>query len=181
MTPRLSEGEVVLRPWRDSDVERVAAVSRDAEILHWTRVPDDNDPERVAAFRAAQLAWTAEGRYAGWIVCQEADDDPLGVLDLRIDAEHARASIGYWLAAGGRGRGVMTRAVRLVTAWALEDRGLARVEILVATGNEASQRVAERAGFVREGVLRSYHELKGRREDLVSFSRLRGEPDRPAG
>jgi ribosomal-protein-serine acetyltransferase len=66
----------------------------------------------------------------------------------------------------------MTRSVRLVTAHGFDALGLERIAIRVATDNAASRAVAERAGYVREGVLRSFDELKGRREDHVVYSRL---------
>jgi RimJ/RimL family protein N-acetyltransferase len=178
--PRLQNGRIVLRAWHDRDLEGIAAASRDPEVVRWTRVPEQNTAADVRAFRADQAPWLLSGRYAAWVVAED-DGPPLGVIDLRFEPEGDRASIGYWLGAAGRGRGLMTAAVRLVTRWALEERGAARVEIHVATGNAASQRVAGRAGFTREGVLRSYQELKGERQDHVVFSRLPGEPDRPAG
>lgn len=179
MIPRLSDGTVLLRAWQDDDLEAIAAASHDPEVTRWTRVPESNTVEHVRAFRADQAPWIMSGHYAAWVIC--VHERPRGVIDLRLELEGDRASIGYWLGAAARGCGFMTRAVRLVTAWALRERSLARVEIRVATGNRASHRVAERAGFVREGVLRSYQELKGERQDLVLFSRLPGDGDGAAG
>ncbi len=65
-----------------------------------------------------------------------------------------------------------TRAVRLLSRWALTELGLSRVQLGTYIDNYASQRVAERCGFVREGVLRSYIEVKGCRHDVVMFSLL---------
>ena len=91
---------------------------------------------------------------------------------LRIRTEDARAEVGYWLSAQARGRGHATRAVRLICRWAFAALGLERVELLAATGNPASQRVAERCGFEREAVLRSY--LRGRdgQHDMIAFGLL---------
>ena len=74
-----------------------------------------------------------------------------------------------------RGRGVATRALRLLSDWALspDGLGLARVQLTTDVDNPASQRVAERAGFEREGVLRAYVEHQGARRDMVVWSRLR--------
>ena len=84
----------------------------------------------------------------------------------------ARARIGYWLTAEGRGRGIATHAVRLLSDWALTDLGVARLEITCAPGNVASQRVAERCGFVREGLLRSHMRFKGGRRDTLVYGRV---------
>lgn len=181
MIPSLSDDRVALRPWRDEDLAAIAEASRDPEVTRWTRVPEHNTEAQVRAFRADQAPWLLSGRYAAWVVAESPGGPVRGVIDVRIELEGAMAEIGYWMGAAGRGRGLMSAAVRLVTRWALEQRGLARVQILAAPENPASQRVAERAGFRREGVLRSYRDLKGTRQDLVVFSRLPGDGDGTAG
>ena len=86
--------------------------------------------------------------------------------------DDGKAEIGYWIAREARRRAVGARATRLLARWALTDLGLERLELLANPENEASQRLAKRAGFTREGVLRSYRRRHGRREDLVMFSLL---------
>ena len=90
------------------------------------------------------------------------------------------AEVGYWVARAGRGRGHATRALRLLSHWLLDDLGVARVQLQADVRNEASLRVAEKAGFTREGVLRSsrYNARRGERVDFAMFSLLPGElPD----
>jgi RimJ/RimL family protein N-acetyltransferase len=94
--------------------------------------------------------------------------------------EHVRpgqgcAGVGYWLAPGARGRGVATHAVRVLAGWAFAELALARLEVTCGPDNEASQRVAERCGFAREGLLRSHVPFKGARRDSVIYSLLPGE------
>ena len=72
---------------------------------------------------------------------------------LRLAWEHARAEVGYWLAPEARGQGHATRALRLISALGFRQLGLERIDLFAATGNPASQRVAERGGFTREAVL----------------------------
>jgi RimJ/RimL family protein N-acetyltransferase len=74
-----------------------------------------------------------------------------------------------------RGRGIASRAVRLMARWAFDELGIARLEMTCAPDNPASQRVAERCGFTREGVMRSHMPFKGGRRDTVVFSLLPGE------
>jgi RimJ/RimL family protein N-acetyltransferase len=169
--PRLSDGVVVLRGPRDADVEPLAAASLDPQVLRFTRVPDDNSPERVRTFLYDPAAALGAEESRLWVIA-DASEAALGLIDIRIERAPGRGDIGYWLGPAGRGRGLMTRAVTLLAAHGFDTLGLARVTIRVATENVASQAVAERAGFVREGVLRSYDELKGRREDHVVYSRL---------
>ena len=101
-----------------------------------------------------------------------------GAIGLRLPAERV-GDVGYWLASWARGRGVATRALRLLCAWAFDSLDLARIQLHTLPDNDASQRVAERAGFRREGLLRSWTEMKGRRVDLVMFSLLPGELTSP--
>ncbi|GAA4614738.1 hypothetical protein GCM10023195_64490 [Actinoallomurus liliacearum] len=92
-----------------------------------------------------------------------------------VDLDEARAAVACWLAPHARGRGVATRTLRLLAQWAFDSLAIARLELTCAPDNVASQSVAERCGFVREGVLRSHIRFKGERRDTVVFSLLPGE------
>jgi RimJ/RimL family protein N-acetyltransferase len=97
----------------------------------------------------------------------------LGSVGLtEIDWDEHRANIGYWVARASRRRGVATRSVRLLARWAFEALPLERLGILVDRQNAASAGVAERAGFKRERLLRSYTIIKDTRRDMVSYSLL---------
>ena len=105
----------------------------------------------------------------GFAIVAAADEDEiLGAIGLRDDGEE-RGEFGYWVAAEARGRGVASAALRLLSGWAIGELGLARVQLVTHVDNPASQKVAERAGFRREGVMRSYMLLKGRRHDAVLY------------
>ena len=92
-----------------------------------------------------------------------------------IDLEQRTAAIGYWVLPGARRRGIATAAVRLLARWAFDELAIARLELTCGPDNEASQRVAARCGFVREGVLRSHMPFKGGRRDTVLHGLLPGE------
>jgi len=74
--------------------------------------------------------------------------------------------------AGARGRGIASRALRLVSAWALDELGVGRLQLHADVENVPSQRVAERAGYVREGVVRGWIEMRGERRDHLVYSLL---------
>ena len=93
-----------------------------------------------------------------------------------VDVEGRQAEAGYIVAASARGRGVAVRALVLLTDWAFEELGLERIELRITPENAASIKVAERAGYMREGVLRSVHFKQGKRTDLVVYSRLKSDP-----
>jgi RimJ/RimL family protein N-acetyltransferase len=94
---------------------------------------------------------------------------------MRLAWRHARGEVGYWLARDARGEGHVTRAVRLICRWGFDALELERIDLLAGTGNSASQKVAERSGFTREAVLRSFMRGKGERQDMVAFGLLRDE------
>jgi RimJ/RimL family protein N-acetyltransferase len=174
--PSLANEVVLLRSWRGSDV----AAQLQAFDDPWFRRFSDWAPETDAEARA-YLAEHEQARRRGeqveFALVEPHDDDVvLGGGSLNgIDVEQGRAAIGYWLAPPARGRGVATHAVRLIARWAFNDLRIARLELTCGPDNRASQRVAERCGFTREGVLRSHISFKGTRRDTVIFSLLPGE------
>jgi ribosomal-protein-serine acetyltransferase len=105
----------------------------------------------------------------------EDDGRFLGACGLnQFDRINRRANLGYWLRASATGRGVATRAVRMLAEWAWARTDFERLEIVVALENAPSLRVAERAGAVREGVLRRRILLHDVFHDAVLFSLVRG-------
>lgn len=143
---------------------------RDPEVLRFTRTPDPM-PEGWLDTWLARF----DGRQrAAWAVL-DADDTFLGyAVTGPVDHENGEVELGYALAPHARGRGVATAALVAMTVWAF-DQGLVRVTALISTDNVASSRVAEKAGYSFEGVLRSVHHVDGRRGDLQSWSILPGE------
>jgi RimJ/RimL family protein N-acetyltransferase len=173
----LVDGPTALRSWRDSDIPALVEACQDPEIPRWTRVPQPYGETDARAYMLHRYGAIEAGEMAPFAIVEAADENRLiGSISLmRFDHHHARGEVGYWLAAPARGHGHTTRAVRLICAWGFQTLGLARIELLAATGNLPSQRVAERAGFTREGVLRSHMVGTDGRLDMVSFSLLSGE------
>ena len=89
------------------------------------------------------------------------------------DIEGHKAAVGYWLAEEQWGRGIMTRALKLTTRYALGDIGLRRLYAHVFLFNRASMRVLEKGGYKREGVLRKEAEKDGRLYDMVLYAKVR--------
>jgi len=160
---------VTLRQWREDDAPAVAEICQDPEIPRWTNVPSPYTEADARAFIRETLA--GERAEMARAIVDAHDGTLLGAIGLRLPAPGV-GEVGYWLAARARGRGAATRAVRLICAWAFSEFLLARIQLHTLPGNDASERVAERAGFTREGVLRSFTEIKGRRTDITMFSLL---------
>ncbi len=173
----LVDGPTALRAWRDTDVPGLVATCQDPEIPRWTRVPQPYGEADARAYLITRYDNVHAGTAAPFaIVSSEDRDRLLGSISLmRLAWEHLRAEVGYWLAAEARCQGHTTRAVRLICAWAFRSLGLERIDLLAATGNVPSQRVAERAGFTREAVLRSYMRGRDGQLDMVAFGLLADE------
>ena len=171
------DGPTAIRPWRDSDVSGIVSACQDPEIARWTRVPTPYGEMDARAFLLQRYDAAHAGLLAPFaIVAAEDYSRLLGSISLmRLEWRHARGEVGYWLAPEARGQGHATRAVRLTSGWGFESLGLERIELIAATGNPASQRVAERCGFTREAVLRSYMRSKVGRDDMVAFGLLLGD------
>ena len=129
--------------------------------------------EEARAWVAEQTAAYAKGEEYEFVIVSPSGGFAGGCgIDL-IDRTNRRANLGYWVRSSEAGRGAATDAARLAASWAFETLDLIRIEILAAVGNVRSQRVAEKAGAIREGVLRSRLLLHGVPHDAVLFSILR--------
>jgi RimJ/RimL family protein N-acetyltransferase len=173
----LTDGVVALREWSDADAAALIAPLNEPEIARWTRVPSPYTRADAEEYLAGREPRRESGEELSLAIVSASTGELLGSIGVRVASrENLRAELGYLVFAPARGRGVATRAVRLLARYAFESLGLRRVEILTAAGNPASQRVAEKAGFTREGVLRSYMDNKGERLDMVAWSLLPEEP-----
>jgi RimJ/RimL family protein N-acetyltransferase len=179
----LVDGETALRPWRDADIPALAVACQDPEISRWTRVPAPYGETDARTYLLQRHDAIHAGVMAPFAIVAAIDERLLGSISLmRFSWEHARGEVGYWLAREARGRGHATRAVRAICAWGFATLRLERIELLAATGNRASQRVAERAGFTREAIFRSHTRGSTGRDDMVAYGLLAvSSCNRPGG
>jgi RimJ/RimL family protein N-acetyltransferase len=175
--PPLAGDVVLLRPWREADVPRMAQAFSDPVMqrFSWRTAAYTETDARESLAEQEEARLRGEGLSFA-LVEPRAQDVVLGCVSLEgVRLDQRCAAVGYWLAPGARGRGAATHAVRLLARWAFAELGLARLELTCGPDNEASQHVAERCGFSREGFLRSHVPFKGTRRDSVIFSLLPGE------
>jgi RimJ/RimL family protein N-acetyltransferase len=162
----LTELNLTLRPFDVLDAEMIERVRTDVAINRWMSLL----PRPADQF----LDWAEEGRRNRSIlffaICED-DGPPLGGVAASADDDF-RAGLGYWLLPEGRGRGLATRALRRLSVHLLEETACKRCELWVDVENTASRRVAERAGFRFEGVLRSYAVVHQQRVDAAFYSLL---------
>jgi RimJ/RimL family protein N-acetyltransferase len=166
----LREAELLLRPPTDADVPAIVAACQDPELSRF--IPGFPSPYREGDARA----WLASRRDVDaartFLIVDQGNGELYGAIEVRLGET---GSIGYWIAKDARGRGIASRATRLLARWAVTEGGVQRLELTTHPENVASQRVAEKAGFTREGVLRSHTKFAEGRRDSVMFSLLPGD------
>jgi RimJ/RimL family protein N-acetyltransferase len=151
------------------------AVRESIEELHrwmsWCQM--DYSPADAAQWVSNQPE-AREGGLAFEFVITDGQGRLLGACGVnQINKGTRIANLGYWVRTSETGRGVATQAAKDVAAWAFANTDLERLEIVAAVGNVASQAVAEKAGALREGVLRSRLLIHGRFHDAVMLSLIR--------
>lgn len=172
----LTDGVVTLRAWEPTDAPAVFAACQDPLIARFLPVPQPYTETVANEFVAVRRAdWEGDDERS-FAITDASTGELLGSIARHLRAEH-RAEAGYWLAPGARGRGVATHALRLVADWSLDVTGLIRLELFTHPENNASGRVAERAGFVREGIRRGWDlDRDGNPENDIFYALLRGDP-----
>jgi|SRR5215469_17289547 len=176
--PPLADEVVLLRPWHEADVPAAFLAFSDPVVqrFSWPEATPYSEEDTRTYFAELEQARML-GEELNFALAQPAEPGVVlgggSLYDVRL--ERGCASVGYWLAPEARGRGVATHAVRLLARWAFAELGLARLELTCSPDNEASQRVAERCGFTREGLLRSHIPFKGGRRDTVIYCLAPGE------
>jgi len=173
-------GGIVLRRAGPGDISWITAACSDRELSQY--IPGIPYPYSQSDARTfledADRGW-AEGSGAAFVIAYAASGDGLGTIGLHLFADDAGlAAVGYWLRREARGHGAATIAVRLVSGWAFDELGIKRLNLITVPENLASQRVAERAGFTREGILRAWMPTRDGRLDSVMFSLLPDDKNR---
>jgi RimJ/RimL family protein N-acetyltransferase len=170
----LVAGEVRLRAVHRADADWLVAASGDDDVVRFTDVPASFTTDAASAWIERRVDGWRQGWRASFVV--EHGSVKAGYINLRVNWGSGSGELGYWLLAAHRGRGVMQSAVRLVCDWSFDVVGIARLQATVQPINVASLAVLDRAGFTREGILRSSDVLKGQRYDHWMLSLLVSDP-----
>lgn len=166
----------MLRPWVVADAPAVLAALRDPDIALWNGSSASTLADVEEWIR--QRLDRSVGDHASLAIADADDGSVLGSVSLhKIDRVQGDAEIGYWVVPAARGRGLAATAVGQLCGWAFGALPVDRIELLHAVENEASARVAAKAGFTCEGRLRqSYRYGDGVKHDELLWSRLAGDP-----
>lgn len=172
----LSDQAVVLRPWSPSDAAFMHTASLDPAIKRYSGPVPSSVEDAVSVIERIEGCWRSfhtvgDPTGVAFTIVDAASGEPVGMCGVDGWSDTDVAQFGYWLAAGARGRGLGTHAVKLMTSW-LSGLGAARVFLILQSENAASAAVARRAGFTYEGTLRPYGVWQGQRKDVDVFAVL---------
>ena len=169
---------VTLRPYEHADAvqQHAAALESVAQMYPWMPwCTPAHTVESSKTWIQAQIEARIRGEVYEFAIVGD-DGAYLGGCGLnQIDPANRRANLGYWVRTSAMGRGVAPEAVRQLAAFAFRETALLRLEILIAVGNERSERVAAKVGAHREGVLRSRLVLFDQIHDAVMYSLVRSD------
>jgi RimJ/RimL family protein N-acetyltransferase len=180
-TTPVAHGPVVLREFSAADVLMVQEMSTDPYVPLIGTLPPNASGREALAYIDRQRGRLPEGTGFSFAIAEAGTGRGLGGIGLWLAGlDQGRATAGYSVAPSARGRGVAAAALTALTsfAWTIED--LHRVELYIEPWNTGSVKTAERAGFEREGLLRSHQEIGRHRRDMLLYAAIRpGQPDQP--
>lgn len=172
--PQIEGAVVTLRSFAERDVHLIEEASLDEHIPLITTVPTEYSHEAGLAFVSRQHDRARTRSGYSFAIADRQTDEAVGQVGWWIaDLQEGRATIGYWVGASRRGRGFATEAVELLSLWAFDNLPVQRLNLFVEPWNIASIKVAERAGFEAEGLLRRWELISDEPKDMVIFGRLR--------
>jgi RimJ/RimL family protein N-acetyltransferase len=179
--PELSDGRIRLRRWRSADAPAIVAAIADGSVARWiVGMPwPYSDADARAFLKRARRDW-ATLTYIHLVITDATTGRVVGAIGLNLHLDREAGEVGYWVVTGDRGQGIAPAAVALLARWAFEGLRLARLELVIHVDNQLSQTVAAKAGFSREGMLRSYLLHRGVRADYWLFSRLPSDAEPPS-
>jgi RimJ/RimL family protein N-acetyltransferase len=169
----IADDAVALVPLAAEHLEALQRIGNDPLVQRFTRVPDPFGSDEAEWWLGLYDQGWEDGSRAGFAIVDTRAGAFVGLIafvTLRLDGREAE--VGYIVAPEARGRGVAARALSLLTTWGFTELGLARIELRAELTNPASIKVAERCGYVREGLLRNVHLKGNRRGDMALYARV---------
>ncbi len=167
-------GAVAIRPYRLEDVPSLFAAVLESrrELSAWLPwCTEQYSIEDSIKFISEREAEWEKGEQYDFVIYDAADGAYLGGVGLNsVNRDDRLANLGYWVRTSRTHQGIAPAAVRRIAEFGFEELKFSRLEILVAMENKPSQRVAEKAGATREGILRNRLTLRGKQLDAVLFS-----------
>jgi ribosomal-protein-serine acetyltransferase len=166
-------GRIALMPVEASQTKQLyeAIIESKDEIAPWMEWmhPGYSMAETEQWVAHCQKAWEADSMF-GFTIFEERTGQILGGCSIHNKPVHRNGMMGYWIRTSRTKQGFATEAAALLAQFGFAQLGLIRIEIIVAASNTASQRVAEKVGALREGLLRNRLLIRGEKFDAYVFS-----------
>jgi ribosomal-protein-serine acetyltransferase len=181
----LTDDSILLRPYGEADAEHLYSAVRESipEVSRWLPWCHENySIEESREFISARKLASQGDEWYSFAVFEKPSGAFVGGVGLNfINRVHQLGNLGYWIRTSAAGRGFATSATRLAARFGFTQLGLHRIEIVADVGNVASQKVAEKAGAVREGVVRKRLLIHGESHDAVLYSLIPADLGLPEG
>lgn len=180
--PTLSTKRLLLRPFSLADAPDVFRLAGDWDIASTTlNIPHPYEPGMAESWIATHPEAFDRGETVTFALVRRAGNTFIGAMGLRLEPEHRRAELGYWIGKPYWNQGLATEAARTVVRYGFEELGLNRVYASHLTRNPASGRVMQKVGMIYEGRLRQHILKWGVFEDLELYAILRNDGDNRPG
>jgi [ribosomal protein S5]-alanine N-acetyltransferase len=177
LTSPVAYGPVVLREFSALDVPMAVELSTDPYVPLIGTLPANASRQEARAWVDRQRGRLAEGAGFSFAIAEAGTDRAVGGIGLWLAAlAQGRATAGYSVVPSARGQGIASAALIALTSFAWRIPELHRIELYIEPWNVGSIRTAERAGYEREGLLRSHQEIGGRRRDMLLYAIIRESP-----
>ena len=175
--PEVLQGSrrLVLRPFRIADANDIATSCQDPDIPRFTLMPEAMTTGHAREWVERRLELWRHGLFS-FAITIPPEDRCVGQVGVHLEQRSRRAETFYWLDRRVRGQGFATEALEVATRWSFDKLDVVRAHLITHLDNTASQRVAERCGYQREGVLRAWEPIKDDQPDVVMWSRLASDP-----
>jgi RimJ/RimL family protein N-acetyltransferase len=173
--PTLHAERYLLRPYEPDDTDMLMQAAQDDYIPLFTSLPAGAGSGAAVAYRERQLERTPAGVGYSFALARSDTGRAVGQVGVWLHdfEKYRRVTVGYFVVASERRRGAATAGLSRATQWAFEQLPIVRSQLFVEPWNTASCRTAERAGYAREGLLRSWQEVGGEWRDMYSYARVR--------
>lgn len=171
--PVLAAGPYRLRGFEHRDVPLVSEAATDPVIPLIATVLAGSTEDETGAFVERQRHRLRDGFGYSFVIAETTTDRGVGSIGLWLhDIDQGRATVGYWVVASARGHGAAGHALTALSVWAFGDLGIPRLQLHAEPWNVPSIRTAEGAGYVCEGLLRSWQVVGDERRDMYVYSLL---------
>ena len=172
--PVLETDRLILRQVTNDDVNSLLKYLSDIDVMKYYGL----EPFKTIRDALDEISWYKsifeKGTGIRWGISLKGQDEIIGSCGFfNRNVEHCRAEIGYELSKEYWGKGIASEAIKTVITYGFEQLNLQRIQALIETPNIPSQKLVERQGFIREGLLRSYEFTCGKFDDLYMYSMLK--------